>query len=542
MGGIHNYTAAADSDMQQFFDNELFEGQDYNGLQSQPQEQQTQQSPQSNYPAPAYNQNAQRTQSPAMPNYGQPPQYTQHPQYQQQIYDQRNMYRPPFDPALFQQRPSHSPSPLDHHYQYPGQAFSNQGNPGQVNIQPRPTPSPAPQYPPARQQTYSPYMTFDSRGPTLPQHQDADLLQFASFQTQNQNQPPSHAFVNPSLLGAEANNLNGNYGQIPHRQAQPYYGNMTIQQHMRQQQMPAMSQTLQPNQMQGMSLFIHQSAHTNSLPVGMPQLIQPANVKKASRDPNAPQRPRGRPRKDGSIPSNDGGTGSASSSDLEFEDAESEPEITPALITVSPPTDERVRAVFNAVKAVWSPRNKPAPVDKIKAGVMEFGDTIRTLRDAWKARNDNLKKAELEGSTTASAAPALKAEVAQYRQTAETLVTKTLLLAHPVIMRRYVPTQSLLPPSLTSFSLDNLPSVDMPGVGPRRAWCDWCGVMTNSFLSTGHYPQSNEEDFASWLCASRSYRPLASLAIRARDDYYRIPLQRVSILMTCVLTLISRLV
>lgn len=257
LGDIQQYGNGGDpNDMDQFLQAGLFQSQDFNGLPSQPQEQ-PQQSQQSSYPNPAYNSDAPRTQSPAMQNYGQPQQYTQHPQYQQPLYDQRNMFRAPIDPGLFHQRPSHSPLSFDH-YAYAGQSFANQGSPGPVNIQPRPSPSPASPYPHSRQQAYSPYMTFDSRGPTLPQHQDADLLQFASFQNRNQNQPPSHAFVNPSLLGPEGSNLNGNYGQMPHRQTQqPFYGNMQALQQQHQQQMSGMSQTSQPPQMQGMLPLIH---------------------------------------------------------------------------------------------------------------------------------------------------------------------------------------------------------------------------------------------------------------------------------------------
>ncbi|ETN41482.1 uncharacterized protein HMPREF1541_03418 [Cyphellophora europaea CBS 101466] len=440
LGSLQNFANNGDQDdMQQYFHPDLFDtgSQDFNSsLQQQPQ-QQPQQSHQSSYSSPAFSQNvAQRTQSPAMPNYNQSQQYSQHSQYGQQMYpDHRGLFQPQYDPRIFQQQPSHSPSPLDQ-YPFTGQNYTPQSHQGQLNIQPRPSPSPAPQYPP-RQQQYSPFMTFDSRGPTLPQRQDADLIQFANFQ--NPGQGPSTSFVNPSMLNAEPNNPNGHYGSAAQRQAQQQYyqGLPPVQ----QQQIPGMSQTLQPNAMQA----------------ALSQFAPVAGIKPGMKDPNAPKKPRGRPRKDGSIPGVDGGSGSASSSDLEIEDEEPEP--APAMISVSPPTDERVRAVFNAVKAVWYPRNKTAPVEKIKSGVVDFGETIKTLRDAWKARNESLKKAEHEGSSTAADAPRLKAEVAQYRQTMENLINKSMLFAHPAIIRSLGENLYTLS-ALYSFLLDRVTAVD----------------------------------------------------------------------------------
>jgi hypothetical protein len=447
LGSIQNFANNADQDdMQQFLHPDLFEnpsqGQDFNAGMQQHVHQQPQQSRQSAYPSSAFDQNVQRTQSPSMQSYSQTQQFSQHSQYPQALYDQRNMFQQTqYDPRLFQQRPSHSPAPNDQ-YNFAGQTYSTQNAQSQM-MQQRPTASPAPQYHPGRQSIYASYGNFDTRGPTLPQRQDAELMQFASFQ--NGNQPTSHSFVDPSMLNAQHENLNGSYGAVPHRQMQQqYYNGMQpsyTQQQQQQQQMQTMGQTTQPQHMQSKSIRSVSVNLTDHLSAQMPQYTQTIATQappKAAKDPNAPKRPRGRPRKDGTVPRTDGtgSTGSATSSDLEFEDEEPEP--TPAMISVSLPTDERVKYPFLAVKAVWSPRNKPASVEKIRSGISEFGETIRSLRDAWKARNDQLKKAELEKSPTASDAPRLKGEVAQYRQTAETLMNKSLLFAHPFVLKRYV--------------------------------------------------------------------------------------------------------
>ena len=158
---------------------------------------------------------------------------------------------------------------------------------------------------------------------------------------------------------------------------------------------------------------------------------------KAPKDPNAPKRPPGRPRKDGSMPIQNGqGSQSDSASDLSVEDEE--PEQRPAPLSVSMPTDDRNKTLFCVTEAVWSPRNKSAPVEKVKKVISDFGDTIKTLRDTWKTINENLKKAELPNAQTSSAVGKLKEDVLWYRSIMEQAVNRTLLFAHPAILKRYV--------------------------------------------------------------------------------------------------------
>lgn len=127
------------------------------------------------------------------------------------------------------------------------------------------------------------------------------------------------------------------------------------------------------------------------------------------------------------------------SSDDELTIEEEEPEMTPAVLTVSAPTDERGRIIYDAVNAVWSPRNKSAPVEKIRSGIASFGDTVRSLRDSWKLKNDNLRKAELPNSPTAAEATRLKEEVARYRSAMEVVMARSLIFGHPAVVKRYVP-------------------------------------------------------------------------------------------------------
>ena len=131
------------------------------------------------------------------------------------------------------------------------------------------------------------------------------------------------------------------------------------------------------------------------------------------------------------------GSASTSDSELDVEDEE-EPEMTPAVLAVMMPTDERGKALYNAVQAVWSPRNKAASVEKVKSGIALFGETVKTLRDAWKAKNEALKKAELPNAPTAANVLQLKNDVANYRQLMEGAMARSLQYAHPSILKRYV--------------------------------------------------------------------------------------------------------
>jgi len=132
------------------------------------------------------------------------------------------------------------------------------------------------------------------------------------------------------------------------------------------------------------------------------------------------------------------GSASDSDDDLDIEDEEP-PEIKPAVITIAKPTnDERGKLLWEVVDAVWIPRNKPAPPEKIRSAVKFVGEAVRGLRDQWKETNDRLKKAENSNLPTEG----LKVSVGTYREIMETLAGRVTKFGHPSIVKRYV---SLLP-------------------------------------------------------------------------------------------------
>jgi hypothetical protein len=208
LGDIHNFAAAADQtpgndDIQEFFHPDLFDTQDATTT-GEPQPQQQQQNYQS-----AFTQHASRqSQSPALPAYN-PSQhgFTQPPQFTQSSFDPRTMYQgqQSYDPRFYQQRPSHSPSPVEQYpYQNPNfhpQTYHQQAM--NLQQQQRQSVTPTPTYT-QNQQAYSPFVNFDSRNAPQLQHQNSHMMQYNTYH--DPNQKPSHNFVDPSLLNASQGN------------------------------------------------------------------------------------------------------------------------------------------------------------------------------------------------------------------------------------------------------------------------------------------------------------------------------------------------
>ena len=313
---------------------------------------------------------------------------------------------------------------------------------------------------------------FLSDGALADHLQNAEMMHFPAFPEQNHQ--PSSTYVDPSILTAnqmmstskdilgvigELLTTLGNNGTfLPH---QPYGT----------QYFSKPGSTVDPRSLQGMSTpqpiaaapppsQAPQVPHTGTAGVrcGLIMLttvgilVPPPSEKpervakvKALKDPNAPKKARSKTAQDAAAGTKREGQASASDSDSDGDlsiEGDEPPEETPFLLTVSAPTDERGKALFNAVQAVWTPRNRPASPDKIRSGIAAFGETVRALRDAWKAKNDSLKKAELPTSPTAAEVPRLKDDVAHYRQVMESVMARSLFFGHPSVVSRYVPPPS----------------------------------------------------------------------------------------------------
>lgn len=214
-----------------------------------------------------------------------------------------------------------------------------------------------------------------------------------------------------------------------------------------------LTQTLQPLLQNKVSVHDNSSGQSGGLlsfsidlrtdagadPSMAPKLAKAPAKPRKPKDPNAPKRPRGRPRKDGTLPrvkqegkSPTSSYDSESDSDLEIEGP---PEPMPEILKSDRPNDFDGKVLFDTVQAVWSPRNKLAVPDKIRTGIAQFGETIRKLRDAWKAKNAALQQAE---NANSSNVPNLKGEVGQYRRLMQNVAETAVKLGHPAHLKKYV--------------------------------------------------------------------------------------------------------
>lgn len=186
--------------------------------------------------------------------------------------------------------------------------------------------------------------------------------------------------------------------------------------------------------------------------------------------PKPEKAPQSKPSKDSIAPKKTKKKGTndpASDSEDELSiQAEEPPEPTPAILSIDLPTEEGQKAQYLAVHAVFSPRNKPATPEKVRGGIASFGDSVRALRDSWKVKNENLRKAELPDSPTAKDADALKKEVARYRSLIQEVMTRSLNFGHPSIVKRYV---ILATPLDISVQPPTLVHCDIASLHSRRA-------------------------------------------------------------------------
>jgi hypothetical protein len=231
LGDIHNYAAASDQQLNdndpnlgQMFDPALFQidAQESPTPGHQAARQQAQQQP--NYQSAFTQHAARQSQSPALPAYNpNQHQFTQQSHFTQPVYDQRaNMFQNPraaFDPRFYQQRPSHSPGPLDQHSYQPSN-FSMQGYPQQQMGSQRATPnSTGPNFS-QNQQPYGAFINFDSRDSGRMQQQSSQMMPFNTFPEPGQKS--SAGFVNPSMLDASPDAFMANqYPNMTPRPLQP---------------------------------------------------------------------------------------------------------------------------------------------------------------------------------------------------------------------------------------------------------------------------------------------------------------------------------
>lgn len=131
-------------------------------------------------------------------------------------------------------------------------------------------------------------------------------------------------------------------------------------------------------------------------------------------------------------------TGSDSEEDSEYstgsdEDLEDD---APSPLPSIRPTDPTKALEYDALKAVWAPKNKILSADVIRSSLADYWDLMRRLRDQWKSEAVSLQQAELrtENATTVQ----LRESVNEKRRLIESCIRTALIHGHRDIIERYV--------------------------------------------------------------------------------------------------------
>lgn len=424
---------------------------------------------QSPSPAPIFDHNARQPQQSSTPSYGGGISATLSPSpfSQAQAYDNRSLAQPSYDPRstsrllpspsyAFQPQPYQNPNyPSRDQMQSPSQFHRSLSNTGMMlgaQQHQRPSPTTAQSF--SSQPSQSLYQNMDPRQMHRAGYQGADMGHYSGFNEQPQQ--PLNQFISPQMLTSSG--IHGGAGYQSHIQSSqptqqmagsvsPYMSSLYSGDPRMYQTAQSFQQSLSP----GYAMPPAQTKASSAPIIGVFQgmVVPPKTIKpKVAKDPNAPKKPRGRPRKDGNVPrvKKDGEASSSEESDSEDElqVEEPEPEIKPVTLTLAPPTEMKARAVYDTVAAVWSPRNLPANPENVKKGGQLYSDTIRNLRDAWKPDNEALTAAENSNNTAKVAV--LKEKVEAYRDTLKKILDRTDQYGHPAHLRQYVnPTLPTLP-------------------------------------------------------------------------------------------------
>lgn len=100
------------------------------------------------------------------------------------------------------------------------------------------------------------------------------------------------------------------------------------------------------------------------------------------------------------------------------------------------PNEPLAAARYDALHAVWSPRNRRPNADKVKNALVAFKDVVKAVRDTWKEHTQAMKTAENQGEN--DKADQLKKEVVLQRCLMDVVVSSTLEMGHPMIVEKYV--------------------------------------------------------------------------------------------------------
>ncbi|KAE8312233.1 hypothetical protein BDV41DRAFT_565219 [Aspergillus transmontanensis] len=130
--------------------------------------------------------------------------------------------------------------------------------------------------------------------------------------------------------------------------------------------------------------------------------------------------------------------GKSASSASETDSSDSELEIEapeePSPIPLVRPHEPEAAARYDALRAVWSPRNRRPHADKVKGALVAFKDVVKAVRDTWKEKSQAMKMAENKGENDKAAQ--IKKDVVLQRRLMDVVVSTTLDQGHPTIVEK----------------------------------------------------------------------------------------------------------
>lgn len=110
------------------------------------------------------------------------------------------------------------------------------------------------------------------------------------------------------------------------------------------------------------------------------------------------------------VSSSDDSDSETDSSDYDSDDEPDEPSPLPAK---RPDEDLKEGIRYDTIKALWRPKRRVLPTASIKAGLKDYWEIVRTIRDRWKADSNAVKEAGEKGRN--SELPLLKSRVKDQR-------------------------------------------------------------------------------------------------------------------------------
>lgn len=166
------------------------------------------------------------------------------------------------------------------------------------------------------------------------------------------------------------------------------------------------------------------------------KLAELSQKKLAPKSQLQPQTKKARVRTIGRPPDASSGSESDSDeSDLEVQEADE-----PSPIPATRPSETAAAVEYDTLQAVWSPRNRPPSVDKVKDALVAFKDVVKAVRDTWKESTQSMKMAENKDENDKAAK--IKEEVVLQRRLINVVINATLEKGHPKIVEKYVHSHS----------------------------------------------------------------------------------------------------